>query len=342
MNLPWTEEIELVKTHPEPKKFKMFLQELALAWLTWVFAMFMSVLKLGGAPPSRRRQTPATCPPPATAQTTRPILSSPAPAPAPARSSSNTSQNVTDFSLGPFATNPPPPLQPKTHHHHNTTTTPPTEPQKQPPTTALAAPTPTRMSTPTARLTTLLAQLNASPPPPASTATALLSQAKLLLLQLSALTPATTPTPTLLPLARSVYEAGALSSIRASDAPSFRRYVQQLAPYYALPPSVLAPSTDGGRSKVTGLYLLLLLTEGEYSEFHSELEALSGVVDVEGDAYLGYPIRLERWLMEGSYDRVWKAVSGQGKGEMMVPGEEFGVFSDVCLPPPKQRIWYVC
>lgn len=320
----------------------MFLQELAFAWLIWVFAIFMSVLKLGAPPPRRRRQINATCPPPATAQTTRPILSSPAPAPAPARSSSNTSQNVTDFSLGPFATNPPPlPLQTKTHHHHNNTTTPPSEPKKSQPSPALAATTPTKMSTPTARLTSLLSQLNASPPPSPSTATALLSQAKLLLLQLSALTPATTPSPALLPLARSVYEAGALSSIRASDAPSFRRYVQQLAPYYALPPSVLAPSTDGGRSKVTGLYLLLLLTEGEYSEFHSELEALSGV-DVEGDAYLGYPIRLERWLMEGSYDRVWKAVSGRGKGEMMVPGEEFGVFSDVCPPLPNLQTVVVC
>ncbi|KAK1830511.1 SAC3/GANP/Nin1/mts3/eIF-3 p25 family-domain-containing protein [Podospora conica] len=185
------------------------------------------------------------------------------------------------------------------------------------------------MSTPTAHLTSLLSQLNATPPPAPSTASSLLSQAKLLLLQLRALTPATTPSPTLLPLARAVYEAGALSSLRASDAPSFRRYVQQLAPYYALPPTVLAPSTDGGRSKVTGLYLLLLLTEGEYSEFHSELEGLSsaGSKAPEEDDYLGYPIRLERWLMEGSYDRVWQAVSGKGK-EMKVPCEEFGVFSD--------------
>ena len=148
-------------------------------------------------------------------------------------------------------------------------------------------------------------------------------------------TPASTPSPTLLPLARSVYEAGALSSIRARDAPSFRRYVQQLTGYYALPSSVLPRASDGGRSKVTGLYLLLLLTEGEYSEFHSELEALSGCgLDVEGDVYLSYPIRLERWLMEGSYDRVWKAVSGREGTSTSVPGEEFAVFSDVGFFPP--------
>lgn len=42
---------------------------------------------------------------------------------------------------------------------------------------------------------------------------------------------------------------------------------------------------------------------------------------------MGYPIRLERWLMEGSYDRVWKAMK---KGE--VPCEEYGVFSEVSNP----------
>ena len=77
-------------------------------------------------------------------------------------------------------------------------------------------------------------------------------------------------------------------------------------------------------------YLLLLLTQGRYAEFHSELESLGtregggAGDDVEGDRYLGYPIRLERWLMEGSYDRVWKAMKSRE-----VPSEEYGVFSEV-------------
>jgi len=156
-------------------------------------------------------------------------------------------------------------------------------------------------------------------------ASSLLSKAKLLLLQLNALTPSTTTNNSLLALARDTYEQGALASIRAKNPDAFTRYVNQLSPFYELPPNVLAPNPSE-RSKVTGLYLLLLLTQGRYAEFHSELEALStqGGVDVEGDRYLGYPIRLERWLMEGSYDRVWKAMK---KGE--VPCEEYGVFSDV-------------
>ncbi|KAK1703244.1 uncharacterized protein BDZ83DRAFT_234939 [Colletotrichum acutatum] len=45
---------------------------------------------------------------------------------------------------------------------------------------------------------------------------------------------------------------------------------------------------------------------------------------VEGDKYLGYPIRLERWLMEGSYDRVWNALKSR-EG----PSKEYGVFSEI-------------
>ncbi|KAK4161647.1 proteasome regulatory particle subunit [Cladorrhinum sp. PSN259] len=158
--------------------------------------------------------------------------------------------------------------------------------------------------------------------------TSLLSRAKLLLLQLNALTPSTSTPPNLLSLARDVYEAGALASIRAKNSDAFTRYVSQLTPFYELPPNVLPPTSE--RNKITGLRLLLLLTQGLYSEFHSELESLSNntsdgtVAAVEQDKYLGYPIKLERWLMEGSYDRVWKAMK---KGE--VPCEEFGVFSEI-------------
>lgn len=178
----------------------------------------------------------------------------------------------------------------------------------------------------------------------------LLSRAKLLLLQLGALTPtmssssssgrspsATQPA-SQLALARETYEQGALYSIRARDADGFVRYVRQLAPLYELPASSLPPNLPE-RSKVTGLYLLLLLTQGRYDEFHSELEALSaregggGSVDVEGDRYLGYPIRLERWLMEGSYDRVWKAMR---EGE--VPCEEYGVFSEILTSQIRSEI----
>ncbi|KAK4156841.1 SAC3/GANP/Nin1/mts3/eIF-3 p25 family-domain-containing protein [Chaetomidium leptoderma] len=191
-------------------------------------------------------------------------------------------------------------------------------------------------------LTNLLSHLKSNPTLSYPETTALLSRAKLLLLQLNALTPAATTTttnqPQLLALARTTYEQGALASIRAKNPDAFTRYVSQLRPFYELSPG--SGGRDEEQNKITGLYLLLLLTQGLYGEFHSELEALSsatghagGGVDVEGDRYLGYPIRLERWLMEGSYDRVWKAMK---KGE--VPCEEFGVFSEILTSQIRSEI----
>ena len=107
-----------------------------------------------------------------------------------------------------------------------------------------------------------------------------------------------------------------------------------------------------------GLYLLLLLSQGDYAGFHTLLEGLEvaargaavmeeeegkegggdakmrGAGDgregrakdnpLEDDEFIQYPIRLEQALMEGSYDRVW----GETKDER-VPSEEYKVFSDV-------------
>jgi len=175
----------------------------------------------------------------------------------------------------------------------------------------------------------IITQLKSNPTLPYSEASSLLSKAKLSLLQLNALTPTANAAPQLLLLARSVYEYGALASIRARNPDAFTRYLSQLQPFYELPSSQLKPDAEM-RNKVTGLYLLLLLTQGRYAEFHSELESLGtregidGPDRIENDRFLGYPVKLERWLMEGSYDRVWKALK---KGE--VPSEEYGVFSEV-------------
>ncbi|CRK16382.1 hypothetical protein BN1708_017488, partial [Verticillium longisporum] len=125
---------------------------------------------------------------------------------------------------------------------------------------------------------------------------------------------------------------------RARNPDAFTRYVHQLQPFYDLGPDALRPN-PAERNKITGLYMLLLLTQGRYAEFHSELESLAtrdGGGDaeaVEGDRYLGYPIRLERWLMEGSYDRVWKAMKSRE-----VPCEEYSVFSEILTSQIRSEI----
>ena len=175
-------------------------------------------------------------------------------------------------------------------------------------------------------LTQILQKLKSAPS--YTSALPLLSTAKLTLLKLHSLTPLpTTPTSTLL-LARETFELGALLSIRAKDPASFTRYKHLLTPFYELPSSRL-PGTHSEKSKITGLYLLLLLTQGDYAGFHTELEGLGDAVHEGGDRFLDYPIKLERWLMEGSYDLVWRAME-----EGRVPSEEYSVFSEVGLPVP--------
>ncbi|KAI9658107.1 MAG: regulatory particle non-ATPase [Trizodia sp. TS-e1964] len=155
----------------------------------------------------------------------------------------------------------------------------------------------------------------------------LLTAAKLALLQLNALLPTPSLAPSLVQLAREVLELGALLSIRMHDAPAFTRYFFQLQPFY----EVGGGAPSAAQSKVTGLYLLLLLSQGDYAAFHTQLESLqmgaaaaAGGARVEDDVFVGYPVKLERWLMEGSYDKVWAATKSAG-----VPADEYAVFSEV-------------
>ncbi|KAL2008929.1 hypothetical protein VTN00DRAFT_7123 [Thermoascus crustaceus] len=171
----------------------------------------------------------------------------------------------------------------------------------------------------------------------------LLSRAKRTLLQQNALIPTPSTPPQLLSLAREVLELGALTSIRREDAPSFTRYYQQLQPFYDAERHIEA--TTGGvdlstsqRSKITGLYLLLLLSVGQNTDFHTVLEglvveaSLQGV-SVEDDPYIKYPVELERSLMEGSYDKVWRETKSE-----RVPSEEFGLFSNVLVGTIRREI----
>ncbi|KAL8735629.1 MAG: hypothetical protein Q9166_000798 [cf. Caloplaca sp. 2 TL-2023] len=188
----------------------------------------------------------------------------------------------------------------------------------------------------TSKLSDILSQLqSSSSSSPPQKVTSLLSSAKRELLTLNALIPSpTTPSPILL-LARQTLETGALLSIRLQQPDAFTRYYQQLLPFYEIPDSSYQTSNKdlkSQRSKVTGLYLLLLLTKGDYAGFHTVLEGLeveqAGKGDgLEGDEFISYPVKLERWLMEGSYDRVWGATKREG-----VASEEYGVFSEVSSP----------
>lgn len=163
-----------------------------------------------------------------------------------------------------------------------------------------------------------------------------LSRAKRALLQQNVLFPSATTPPHIRSQAREILELGAITSLRQMDSASFIRYYQQLQPFYDIErdPSPAAAAAGANsktsqRSKITGLYLLLLLSSGDTSQFHTVLEGLIVEASLEGrsvedDPFIRYPVELERSLMEGSYDKVWRATKSSE-----VPTEDFGLFSNV-------------
>lgn len=146
---------------------------------------------------------------------------------------------------------------------------------------------------------------------------------------------------------REVYELGALVAIRGKNIAEFEIYVFQAKMCYeAVPRWILADEAEQQRC-IIGLYLLLLLSKSDYATFSCEMEPLLNapipkkLVDgaevevmstaqlaqqLSNDAYLGYPIQLERWLTEGRYDMMWNALKSK-----RVPGKEYEVFSDVSI-----------
>ena len=54
--------------------------------------------------------------------------------------------------------------------------------------------------------------------------------------------------------------------------------------------------------KTLGLYLLYLLASERFADFHTELESLSS--HEQSNAFIKYPIQLERYIMEGNYAKV--------------------------------------
>ena len=137
----------------------------------------------------------------------------------------------------------------------------------------------------------------------------LLTRAKLLLSTHHLLTPTPSTPPQQIELARTVFEIGAYTSIRLKDKSAFVNYLGYLQNFYSL--------GLGGvqESELTGLNLLRLLAENKIAEFHAQLEII-GAKSHENQVGASEPVMfargLEEWVMEGAYNRVWKA--GEGKG----------------------------
>ncbi|VVT43686.1 uncharacterized protein SAPINGB_P000099 [Magnusiomyces paraingens] len=160
-------------------------------------------------------------------------------------------------------------------------------------------------------------------------------------------------------ITRDILEKGIFTSIYLRNEDEFSRLISQIHPFfynttYRSPsgqPALLPPSDN--QYKIMALYLLLLLAKNKIAEFHTELETLSTLRPdgataaataaspaapieeiLESNTYLRYPVLLERWLMEGSYHKVWKAITDSSQ----VPAPEFSILGESLLYTVRDEI----
>ena len=72
-----------------------------------------------------------------------------------------------------------------------------------------------------------------------------------------------------------------------------------------------------------------LLAANRLSEFHAEVErlqrsVLSGPHELERNPYLAHPVKLERYLVEGSYNKILML-------ESSMPAENYRYFTQILL-----------
>ncbi|KAJ7591258.1 SAC3/GANP/Nin1/mts3/eIF-3 p25 family-domain-containing protein [Mycena floridula] len=158
----------------------------------------------------------------------------------------------------------------------------------------------------------------------------LLTQLKIGLIEAGLLLPQGEPNFDDLAVARDILEIGAIWGIRTKNVPAFDRYFSQLQTFYTDYSSVLKPSPR--EFPIRGLNLIRLLTQNRIADFHTTLESLPLPADqISDNPYLSHPVNLERWLMEGSYSKVWNA-------REEAPAEEYKFFVDSLMGTIRNEI----
>jgi 26S proteasome regulatory subunit N12 len=156
----------------------------------------------------------------------------------------------------------------------------------------------------------------------------LLAQLKIGLIEAGLLLPTGDPKLGDLVIARDILEIGAFWSIRTKDVPSFDRYFSQLQTFYTDYSSSLPPSKR--EFPIRGLNLIRLLTQNRIADFHTTLESLPAD-EINDNPFIRHPVNLERWLMEGSYSKVWNA-------REEAPAEEYKFFVDSLMGTIRNEI----
>lgn len=132
-------------------------------------------------------------------------------------------------------------------------------------------------------------------------------------------------------ITKRILEIGALTNIFLSRYEAFENDFTQLRTFYFSKNEKLANSEN--KSKIICLYLLVLRSDGDVTRFHSELEYLDRhIPNLEDDELLSYPIKVDRWLMEGLYQRAWELLDAG----LNIP--EFDVFNKTLMTAIRDEI----
>jgi len=116
-------------------------------------------------------------------------------------------------------------------------------------------------------------------------------------------------------LVREVFEIAVLAATRKRDIEAFDSAYNVLRTYYT--PEFDVGAQSERRLTILGLRLMRLLVASSLAAFHAELELISRAD--QQSLYVKYPAQLERYLAEGSFN---KLLQGQGR----ITSDEFKPF----------------
>ncbi len=117
--------------------------------------------------------------------------------------------------------------------------------------------------------------------------------------------------PTPAPVAGEILETAVALSVRAGDGAAFERNVAQLQPYYgSRTPAEETPAQADARLHLVGLHLLHLLVGANLASFHCQVERLGD--QERSSRYVAFPLRLDTYMQEGSYNKVRERRGGEG------------------------------
>jgi len=109
---------------------------------------------------------------------------------------------------------------------------------------------------------------------------------------------------------RELYELIVISSVKLHDFITFERHVSYLKSLYFDYSSHLESSSN--THLILSLNLMNLLSQNRIAEFHTELEFLvKSIGNLDSFPMYQFPLELEQFLMDGSYQRILKCIKEQ-------------------------------